>query len=239
MLNSFKIKHNIFEGSINKIIFLALFIFSSLPCIFFSSCSSDEAITQGDANQSLVTEAKSYLSDGIVFYTKATMNGVDKTYYQETGGCPAVFKFNWSKDDDQAFEISILNFTVGNMGMIINYKCTCKTMVLNSWEQKEYTGDGWIKFYGTDGACWGQDEDGSDFSGDGSDAASTVKGSFVQGYYNVKTHQTQFIINYNMMNVRSECPLQTIDKSLFANYDKLKADYEVALKKAKEEAGAH
>lgn len=209
-----------------------------LACIgLLSSCSSDEAITQGDANQSLVSEAKSYLTDGIVFYTKATMNGVDKTYYQETGGCPAVFKFNWSKDDDQTFDISILNFTVGNMGMIINYKCTCKTMVLNSWEQKEYTGDGWIKFYGTDGACWGQDEDGSDFSGDGSAEGSMVKGSFVQGYYNVKTHQIQFIINYNMMNVRSECPIQSIDKSLLANYDKLKADYEVALKKAKEEAG--
>lgn len=226
-----------------KVIFMSnlykkiVYIGCLLLCMICFSCSSDEEITQGDANKNLVSEAKSYLKDDIVFYTKATLNSVDKTYYDVTGGCPAVFKFDWSKDDDQTFDISILNFTVGNMGMIINYKCTCKTMVLNSWEQKEYTGDGWIKFYGTDGACWGQDEDGSDFSGDGSAAGSIVNGSFVQGYYNVKTHQIQFIINYNMMNVRSECPIQSIDKSLLANYDKLKADYEVALKKAKEEAG--
>lgn len=212
-----------------------LLTFTSL----LSSCSSDQEITAGDADQKLVSETRSFLNGEIVCYTKATLSGVDKTYYDVTGGCPAVFKFNWSENDEQTVDISILDFTVGNMGMIINFTCKAKTTVLNSWEKKEYPGDNWIKFYGENGSCWGKNEDGSNFSNDESTTGSNVKGSFVQGYYNVKSHQIQFIISYNMMNVRSECPLQTIDKSLFSNYDKLKADYEVALKKAKEEAGAH
>lgn len=159
-----------------------------------SSCSSDEEITDADANTELVKEATNYLNGEIVLSTNATMNGVNKTLLPE--GCPTKFKFEWSKTDDQTFTISLLDFTVGNMGMIINFKCDVKCMVLNSWEQKEYTGDGWIKFKGEDGSVWGTDTDGS---------ASSAKGSSVQGYYNAKTHEIQFIVNYNMMNVRSEC----------------------------------
>lgn len=200
-----------------------------------SSCSSDEEITQGDANAELVKDARNYLTGEIVLSTKATMSGVDKTLLES--GCPTKFKFQWSNTDEQTLNISLLDFTVGNMGMIINFKCDVKTMVLNSWEQKEYTGDGWIKFYGEDGSCWGQNEDGSDFDGDGSASGSVVKGSFVQGYYNAKTHQIEFIVNYNMMNVRSECFLQTIDKSRLAGFDEEKAKYEEDLKAYKKEHG--
>ena len=194
--------------------------------LMVASCSSDEEITQGNADNTLVSEAKSYLKDEIILSTKATLSGVDKTLLPE--GCPTKFKFEWSKTDAQIFTISLLDFTVGNMGMIINFKCDVKTMVLNSWEQKEYTGDGWIKFKGEDGSVWGTDTDGS---------ASSAKGSSVQGYYNAKTHQIQFIVNYNMMNVRSECFKQTIDKSRLATFDADKAKYEEDLKAYKKEHG--
>ena len=120
--------------------------------------------------------------------------------------------------------------------MIINYKCEVTCMMLNSWEQKEYKGDGWIKFKGENGSCWGTEQDGSAFDGDGTNG-SVVKGSFIQGYYNAKTHQIQFIVNYNMMNVRSECFLQTIDKSRLATFDADKAKYEEDLKAYKKEHG--
>lgn len=191
-----------------------------------TSCSSDEEITQGNADNTLVSEAKSYLKDEIILSTKATLSGVDKTLLPE--GCPTKFKFEWSKTDAQTFTISLLDFTVGNMGMIISFKCDVKCMELNSWEKKEYTGDGWIKFKGVDGSVWGTDTDGS---------ASSAKGSSVQGYYNAKTHQIQFIVNYNMMNVRSECFLQTIDKSRLATFVKDKAKYEEDLKAYKKEHG--
>lgn len=192
----------------------------------FCSCSSDEEITNSDANSELVKEATNYLNGEIVISTNATMNGVNKTLLPE--GCPTKFKFEWSKTDAQTFTISLLDFTVGNMGMIINFKCDVKTMVLNSWEQKEYTGDGWIKFKGEDGSVWGTDTDGS---------ASSAKGSSVQGYYNAKTHEIQFIVNYNMMNVRSECFKQTIDKSRLATFDADKKKYEADLKAYKEANG--
>lgn len=191
-----------------------------------TSCSSDEEITDADANTELVQEATNYLNGEIVLSTNATMNGVNKTLLPE--GCPTKFKFEWSKTDAQTVTISLLDFTVGNMGMIINFKCDVKCMVLNSWEQKEYTGDGWIKFKGEDGSVWGTDTDGS---------ASSAKGSSVQGYYNAKTHEIQFIVNYNMMNVRSVCFKQTIDKSRLATFDADKAKYEEDLKAYKKEHG--
>lgn len=206
-----------------NIAFLSLLFFAVFA---FCSCSSDEEITNSDANSELVKEATNYLNGEIVLSTNATMNGVNKTLLPE--GCPTKFKFEWSKTDAQTFTISLLDFTVGNMGMIINFKCDVKTMVLNSWEQKEYTGDGWIKFKGEDGSVWGTDTDGS---------ASSAKGSSVQGYYNAKTHQIQFIVNYNMMNVRSECFLQTIDKSRLATFVEDKAKYEEDLKAYKKEHG--
>ena len=156
--------------------------------LMVASCSSDEEITQGNADNTLVSEAKSYLKDEIILGTKATLSGVDKTLLPE--GCPTKFKFDWSQTDDQTFTISLLDFTVGNMGMIISFKCDVKCMELNSWEKKEYTGDGWVKFKGVDGAVWGTDTDGS---------ASSAKGSSVQGYYNAKTHQIQFIVNYKVL----------------------------------------
>lgn len=86
------------------------------------------------------------------------------------------------------------------------------------------------------GSCWGQNEDGSDFDGDGSNG-SVVKGSFIQGYYNVNTHQIQFVVSYNMMNVRSECFLQTIDKNRINNYAAEFEQYEKDLAEAKKEQG--
>lgn len=206
-----------------NIAFLSLLFFAVFA---FCSCSSDEEITNSDANSELVKEATNYLNGEIVLSTNATMNGVNKTLLPE--GCPTMFKFEWSKTDAQTFTISLLDFTVGNMGMIINFKCDVKTMVLNSWEQKEYTGDGWIKFKGEDGSVWGTDTDGS---------ASSAKGSSVQGYYNAKTHEIQFIVNYNMMNVRSECFLQTIDKNRINNYAAEFEQYEKDLAAYKKEHG--
>lgn len=215
--------------------YISIVLGAIFAAILVSSCSSDEEITPGDANETLVKEARSYLSGDIVLNTKATMSGVDKTLLAT--GCPTKFKFQWSGSEEQTFNISLLNFTVGSMGMIINFKCDVKTMQLNSWEKDEYPGDGWLKFYGEDGSCWGQNEDGSDFDGDGSAGGSVVKGSFVQGYYNAKTHQIEFVVSYNMMNVRSECFLQTIDKTRINRFEEEFAQYEKDLEEAKKNQG--
>lgn len=84
--------------------------FTVFVCIFgvigMSSCSSDEEITDADANTELVKEATNYLNGEIVLSTNATMNGVNKTLLPE--GCPTKFKFEWSKTDAQTFTILCL-----------------------------------------------------------------------------------------------------------------------------------
>ena len=183
---------------------IPLFILSFL-CIFLTvSCSSDEELKRADADIKLVNEAKSFLQGDIILNTHAFMGNVNKTLLPT--GCPTKFNFTWSNTDPQSFTISLLNFTVGKMGMIINFNCEVKTMQLNSWEKNEYKGEGWIKFYGENGSVSGTDNEG---------VPSKAMGSTVKGYYNVMTHQINFIVNYNMMNVRSECFLQTIDKNRY------------------------
>ncbi len=209
-------------------------LFALIGLVTLSSCSSDQEITEGNADEALVESAKNYLNGDIVLSTKAKMSGVDKTLL--ASGCPTKFKFQWSGTDKQTFNISLLGFTVGAMGMTINFKCDVTCVELNSWEKKEYTGNGWIKFKGENGSCWGRNEDGSDFDGDGSDG-SIAKGSFVQGYYNANTHEIQFVVSYNMMNVRSECFLQTIDKNRINNYEAEFKQYEQDLEAAKKEQG--
>lgn len=180
------------------------------------------------STEELTRQMKEFLTGDIVLSMRATMSGVDKTLVPS--GCPTKVKFEWGKTEEQTFTISVLDFTVGHMGMGLSFKCDVKTMALNSWEQKECIGNSWIKFKGQDGSVWGTETDGS---------ASSASGSSVQGYYNVDTHEIQFIVNYNMMNVRSEFFLQVVDKSRLDNYEAEKEQYEKDLLEYKKEHGIY
>ena len=161
----------------------------------------------------------------IVLSTKATMSGVDKTLLPN--GCPTKFSFDWV--NDKTMKLSLDGFTVGNMPLTIYFLCQCKFMQLNSWEKDEYKGDGWIKFKGKDGSVTGNPKDDS--------GVQQGSGAGVEGYLNVKTNQITFIVDYNMMNVRSECFLQTIDKNRINNYEAEFAQYEKDLAAYKKEHG--
>lgn len=180
------------------------------------------------STEELTRQMKEFLTGDIVLSMRATMSGVNKTLLPS--GCPTKVKFEWSKTEEQTFTISVLDFTIGNMGMVVNFKCDVKTMALNSWEQKECIGNSWVKFKGVDGSVWGTDTDGS---------VSSASGSSVEGYYNVDTHEIQFIVNYNMMNVRSEFFLQVVDKSRLDNYEAEKEQYEKDLLEYKKEHGIY
>ena len=203
---------------------IPLLVLSFLWIFLTVSCSSDEELKRADADINLVNEAKSFLQGDIILNTHAFMGNVNKTLLPT--GCPTKFNFTWSNTDPQSFTISLLDFTVGKMGMIINFNCAVKTKQLNYWDKNEYRGEGWIKFYGENGSVSGEDAKG---------VPSKATGSIVKGYYNVMTHQINFIVNYNMMNVRSECFLQTIDKNRIKTYEKDFKKYEEDLKKYKEE----
>ena len=190
------------------------------------SCESDDEITKEPTSQELVAQAREFLTGDIVLSTHATMNGVNKTLLET--GCPTKFMFKWNETDKNTFNISLRNFTVGAMPLKINFDCDVDIMQLNSWEKDEYKGAGWFKFYGEGGHVSSEDNAGN---------PSQANGSHVKGYYNVYTHEINFIINYNMMNVRSECFRQMVDKSRINHFDAEFAKYEADLKEWKEEHG--
>lgn len=59
----------------------------------------------------------------------------------------------------------------------------------------------------------------------------------MDGYLNVLTNEIEFIINYNLMNVRTETFKQTIDKSRIDNFEAEFAQYEKDLAQWKKEHG--
>lgn len=207
----------------NKLYLVSICLFLTL--IGLISCESDDSITQTAPEESYTDMAKDILIGDIVLSTRATMNSVDKTLLPE--GCPTKFNFSWNQDDKMIIELR--NFQVGAMPLTITFRCVTKFMNLNSWEKDEYKGDGWIKFLGKDGKVTSVDSDQSD--------TQEGSGATVQGYLNVKTLETEFIINYNMMNVRTETFLQTIDKTRINRFEQEFAQYEKDLQKYKEEHG--
>lgn len=204
---------------------IGLFSLIALFFLGFSSCSSDGNLDQKEPTEEYFKEAKNILKGDIVLSTKATLNGVDKTLLPK--GCPTKFKFDWV--NDKTVKLSLDGFTVGNMPLTIYFLCQCKFMELNSWEKDEYKGDGWLKFKGQDGQVTGDPKDQS--------GIEKGSGATVIGYLNVKTHEINFIVNYNLMNVRSECFLQTIDKNRINNYEAEFAQYEKDLAAYKKEHG--
>lgn len=203
------------------------FLFSLLMAtvIGLSSCESDDSLTNEPPAQEYIDKAKEILNGDIVLSTKATMNGVDKTLLES--GCPTKFNFSWREDGMMVLDLS--DFTVGAMPFAITFRCATQFMNLNSWEQDEYPDDGWVKFVGTDG----------NVTTSGDDAADNQQGSGarVDGFLNVNTNQMEFIVDYNMMNVRTETFLQTIDKTRIDRFEEEFSQYEKDLEEAKKEQG--
>lgn len=189
------------------------------------SCSKDDSSEDVDNTSTAVEKAKELLNGDVVLNTRATMNGVDKTHLEN--GCPTKFNFSWK--DDGTVDIALNSFTVGAMPFAITFKCNAKLMTLNTWEKNEYTGEGWYKLKGVNGNVTTNSSD-PEYSKPGS-------GSTIDGYINLNTRQIMFIINYNLMNVRTETFMQTIDKSRINNFDAEFKQYEQDLLQWKKDHG--
>ena len=201
------------------LIFLASFI------MLASSCSSDDDLNKEAPTEEYVTKAKDILNGDIVLSTKATMSGVDKTHL--ANGCPTKFNFTWKEDGTMS--LSLVDFTVGSMPFAVTFKCSTKFMNLNSWDKDERPEAGWIKFQGKDGNVTTDGDDPKD--------CQSGSGATVDGYLNVLTNQIEFIVNYNMMNVRTETFQQTIDKNRINNFQQEFEQYEKDLIQWKKDNG--
>lgn len=73
--------------------------------------------------------------------------------------------------------------------------------------------------------------------GDDPKDCQSGSGATVDGYLNVLTNQIEFIVNYNMMNVRTETFQQTIDKNRINNFQQEFEQYEKDLIQWKKDNG--
>lgn len=203
-------------------------IFLLLVTVFnFISCSDDDKVTQTPPAEEYMDKARELLTGDIILSTKATLNGVDKTLL--SSGCPTKFSFTWKDTINNTAKISLLGFSVGNMPLTIYFYVDAKFFQLNTWEKDEYPGEGWIKFEGKDGITTYQEN--------GSVEGATSNGSSIIGYVNVLSNKIEFIIDYNMMNVRTETFMQTIDKTRINRFQEEFKQYEIDLEKYKKEHG--
>lgn len=197
-----------------------------LSIFFMSSCDSDN-----DVPIIPNEEVKKFLTDDMVLYTKAELNGVDKTILPT--GCPTIFNFDWinkvdkNNNAENIVKISMVDFQVGNMPMKVSFECDAQIVSLNQWENDEYKGEGWMKLQGLKNGC---------ISMGGNQNWQPTEGD-ITGYYNIHTHQIKCIIDFNFMGVKADIIKQEIDKSNLAKFSELRKKFDEDLKKYKEEHG--
>ncbi len=204
-----------------KLLFLLMtLVFSH----YLVSCSSDD-----DCEDALANEIQSKLDIMVreslvgehVLFTKVTVNSVDKTLLER--GCPTRLFFSWKED---SLIVSIPDLKIGNMPFAISYESTCTITLLNNWEEDEHVGgnESWFKFVGTNGSV---------STGDG----LKPNGSSIKGYFRPATKTIEFVIDYNVMNVRTVCERQTLDDPQIGDFDTEMAKYMEDLLAYKKENG--
>ncbi len=164
----------------------------------------------------------------IVLDTKAMMGTVDKTLLPK--GCPTKFDFKWL-DKEQKIEISLLNFSVGNMPLTINFRINAPFEELNVWDRDTYPEEGWLKFQSNNGWLMADPKPGEPEPEKFNNPAT------IEGFVNPLTEEIQFVINYNMMTVKSFCFRQKINFGRTKNYEQEFKKYEADLKAYKKAHG--
>ena len=204
---------------------LALF----LPLfLILGACSGDEERLREPVQEDYISQARSLLEGDQVFDAHAWMGTVSKTLLPE--GAPIRYRFDPAGEDRMTLRMDELQ--IGTMPLTVWFKVDVKFMQLNSWELKEYPGDGWVKFYGDKGSTtYSANAQETEYE-DGSGSGGTVT-----GFLNVKTGMIEMSVNFNVLNFTSEVPLQKIDKTRFSRYAEEKAAYEAALIAYKEAHG--
>ena len=191
----------------------------------FSSCDNDEEETK----VSNIELAKAHLNGEVVLSTAAFMNGFNITRLPE--GCPAKYKLRWDKD---VLVILLNNLKIGSMPFAINFGCRTMLEDVKASDKDAPKGDGWMKITGTDGCL----------AMPGTPVGDYKKGSgaTVKGYYNVKSREIEFTMDFNMgktMPMIAKCGRQVVDKNRLKNYDAELQEFMKKFKEAKEKEKQH
>lgn len=191
----------------------------------FSSCDKEEEETK----VSNIELAKAHLNGEVVLSTAAFMNDFNITRLPE--GCPAKYKLTWDKD---VLVILLNNLKIGSMPFAINFGCRTMLEDVKAGDKDAPKGDGWMKISGTDGCL----------AMPGTPVGDYKKGSgaTVKGYYNVKSREIEFTMDFNMgktMPMIAKCGRQVVDKNRLKNYDAELQEFMKKFKEAKEKEKQH
>ena len=191
----------------------------------FSSCGNDDDETK----VSNIELAKAHLNGEVVLSTAAFMNDFNITRLPE--GCPAKYKLTWDKD---VLVILLNNLKIGSMPFAINFGCRTMLEDVKAGDKDAPKGDGWMKISGTDGCL----------AMPGTPVGDYKKGSgaTVKGYYNVKSREIEFTMDFNMgktMPMIAKCGRQVVDKNRLKNYDAELLEFMKKFKEAKEKEKPH
>ena len=191
----------------------------------FSSCDNDEEETK----VSNIELAKAHLNGEVVLSTAAFMNDFNITRLPE--GCPAKYKLTWDKD---VLVILLNNLKIGSMPFAIYFGCRTMLEDVKAGDKDAPKGDGWMKITGTDGCL----------AMPGTPVGDYKKGSgaTVKGYYNVKSREFEFTMDFNMgktMPMIAKCGRQVVDKNRLKNYDAELQEFMKKFKEAKEKEKQH
>lgn len=191
----------------------------------FSSCDKEEE----EAKVSNIELAKAHLNGEVVLSTAAFMNDFNITRLPE--GCPAKYKLTWDKD---VLVILLNNLKIGSMPFAINFGCRTMLEDVKAGDKDAPKGDGWMKISGTDGCL----------AMPGTPVGDYKKGSgaTVKGYYNVKSREIEFTMDFNMgktMPMIAKCGRQVVDKNRLKNYDAELQEFMKKFKEAKEKEKQH
>ena len=191
----------------------------------FSSCDNDEEETK----VSNIELAKAHLNGEVVLSTAAFMNGFNITRLPE--GCPAKYKLTWDKD---VLVILLNNLKIGSMPFAINFGCRTVLEDVKAGDKDAPKGNGWMKISGTDGCLAMPGTEIGDYTKD--------SGRTVKGYYNVKSREIEFTMDFNMgktMPMIAKCGRQVVDKNRLKNYDAELQEFMKKFKEAKEKEKQH
>lgn len=191
----------------------------------FSSCDDDDE----EVKVSNIELAKAHLNGEVVLSTAAFMNDFNITRLPE--GCPAKYKLTWDKD---VLVILLNNLKIGSMPFAINFGCRTMLEDVKAGDKDAPKGDGWMKISGTDGCL----------AMPGTPVGDYKKGSgaTVKGYYNVKSREIEFTMDFNMgktMPMIAKCGRQVVDKNRLKNYDAELQEFMKKFKEAKEKEKQH
>ena len=163
-----------------------------------------------------IESAQTFLTGDVVLSARAFMGEKDLTGLET--GAPMKYHFEWKAGN--TLHLKLDGFSVGKMPLQLFFEADLKPVPENQWEKKEMPGDGWIKLYADNGV--------SSFTPISPNMPKLPNGTGgkVTMFVNAETHEIQFNLDFNVMDIKTEVYRQKVDPSRVKNFEAEKKKFE-------------